>query len=700
MKLTELFKGTPNKEENNSIASRIKNAMRGTSLVCLGVFGVVSLACITLNTVSLLKDNMTETAKVAASLVEREIGTMKKVTYEIGCNPKLAGENFSDEEKKEILFEKVATYNFTDAGLTKQDNIDIVSGWDCTTQDTVVRALAGETYFSEPKIKNGGALTSYFSAPLWKDGVANSEIIGTVIFMSNDHFLQDIVRTISISKNCNVFMLDQNGNMIADASQETITEIINMEAMAETDRGYKSIAKTAKKMREGKTGFGTYNEGLSSHFIAYAPIAGTDGWSLAITVKTTDFLTVYIISIVAIVAILGAALYISIKVAKKIGKSIADPVNAVADWATELSLGSDTLEFSNATTTLKEIDKMIEAFQVMAKGIEENVHVVQRVAEGDMTAFVNIRSSKDTLSKNLYKMVQTNDIMFNEITQIAQAVAGGADDIANASNSLANSCTQQIHSLSDFKLTITETVNLINENVEKIEKSKELSTEMKEEVADSSEKMAQLLKAMEDISESSNKIFAVIKTIEDIADQTNLLALNASIEAARAGEAGRGFAVVAGEVGSLAAQSASAVVESRKLIEDTIQKANVGNVITNETSETFSKIVESLDAIYKINDEMNETGHLQKKQMDVLESDIQEISDAVDTNAAISEETAASCDLLNENADKLRQAMGKFNLRRREPGKAYIPAEKQDDDEFKKMAQRNYEEAVKSGKAK
>ena len=106
---------------------------------------------------------------------------------------------------------------------------------------------------------------------------------------------------------------------------------------------------------------------------------------------------------------------------------------------------------------------------------------------------------------------------------------------------------------------------------------------------------------MEDISESSNKIFAVIQTIEEIADQTNLLALNASIEAARAGEAGKGFAVVANEVGNLASQSANAVVESRKLIEDTINKANIGNVITNETSETFNKIVESIDFIYKLN---------------------------------------------------------------------------------------------------
>ncbi len=386
------------------------------------------------------------------------------------------------------------------------------------------------------------------------------------------------------------------------------------------------------------------------------------------------------------------------KVSKKLGEDIATPVNAVAEWATELSLGSEKLEFANPSTNIAEINQMIDAFQVMANGIEENVRVVQRVAEGDMTAFVNIRSSKDSLSKSLYKMIQTNDLMFNEITEIANQVASGADDIANASNSLASNCTQQIHSISEFREAVSETVNLINDNVEKIGKSKELTGEIKEEVAVSNEKMGQLLKAMEDISESSNKIFAVISTIEEIADQTNLLALNASIEAARAGEAGKGFAVVANEVGSLAAQSAQAAVASRQLIEDTINKADIGNKITNETSETFLKIVESIDSIYRFNDEMNEAGLHQKEKMQGIEGDISSISDAVDTNAAISQETAASCDLLNANADRLRDAMGKFNLRKREPGKAYIPPEKQGDEEFKRIAQQNYEKAVKAGK--
>lgn len=59
----------------------------------------------------------------------------------------------------------------------------------------------------------------------------------------------------------------------------------------------------------------------------------------------------------------------------------------------------------------------------------------------------------------------------------------------------------------------------------------------------------------------------------------------------------------------------------------------------------------------------------------------------------------SSCNAIrNERADELREAMGKFNLRQREPGKAYIPPVKRNDTEFIKQAQKNYEAAVKGGR--
>ncbi len=143
------------KTKTQSIATKIKRIMMSSSISCLGALGIVSMIGLTVNSNSMLNTTMSETAEVAANLVGSEIDTMKQIAYEIGSNSVLGGKVSSDEDKLEVLFQRVETYGFSNAGLTLDDNIDLVSGWDCSQQDTVVRARAGEVYISEPKIKDG-----------------------------------------------------------------------------------------------------------------------------------------------------------------------------------------------------------------------------------------------------------------------------------------------------------------------------------------------------------------------------------------------------------------------------------------------------------------------------------------------------------------------------------------------------------------
>ena len=386
------------------------------------------------------------------------------------------------------------------------------------------------------------------------------------------------------------------------------------------------------------------------------------------------------------------------KLAGELSDKIVQPINLVGEWALQLSKGWDGLSFEGGETELEEVNQMVECFKVMVDSIQENIRVVERVAAGDMTVFVNIRSLQDSLAKSLYKMVLNNDLMFNSITKIADKVAYGAINIADASSELAESCTVQSLRITEFKAAVEETGELIRQNESRLNRSIEISDEIKKEVRENNEKLNELLSSMKEITEASQNISEVINTIEGIADQTNLLALNASIEAARAGDLGKGFAVVAAEVATLAAQSAEAAVKSRKLIEDTIKKAELGNMISIETSKTFEKIVVSLDGIYEVTEEINEAGIIQRNKLAEIEKDIFCISEGVDSNAASSEEMAASSESLIVSAEELKGAMRQFNLRQREPGKAYIPPEKENDAEFIKEAQRNYEKALRENK--
>lgn len=397
--------------------------------------------------------------------------------------------------------------------------------------------------------------------------------------------------------------------------------------------------------------------------------------------------------------------FVAYSVAKRLGNRLSNkvsiPITAVAQWSEALSNGSSDLEFDSTMDfdcDLEEVNTMVESFKAMAESIEENVRVVEKVANGDMTAFVNIRSSSDSLGKNLYRMVQSNDLMFAEISEIAQTVAQGAKSISQASNSLAESNRVQAGAIQQFTKLINETSQSIHANSDQAKDAKDLSAEIQDEVMDGTEKMARLLEAVGEIRRASEKVSTMISTIDEIASQTNLLALNASVEAARAGEAGKGFAVVASEVKNLAAKSSQAADESKKLVADTIQKSVMGDSLSQEASKSFEVITGSIEKITGMTEIISKNSSVQESNILSVQNTIQEINDVVASTAEASQETATQSAELKQSSAALKEAMNKFNLRKRTPGKPYIPPEKKNDPEFIRTAEENYQKALKEGK--
>ena len=141
---------------------------------------------------------------------------------------------------------------------------------------------------------------------------------------------------------------------------------------------------------------------------------------------TKNFETLMMVIIVVIIVAVIAIGIFSFFYGRRLALQIAAPVMMVADWAKNLSLGAvdlsvagDELSKMEKENADNEVGLMITAFHTMAENIRENVAVVQRIADGDMTAFVKIRSRRDSLGKSLYRLVQSNDIIFNEIVESA-----------------------------------------------------------------------------------------------------------------------------------------------------------------------------------------------------------------------------------------------------------------------------------------
>ncbi len=416
----------------------------------------------------------------------------------------------------------------------------------------------------------------------------------------------------------------------------------------------------------------------------------------------TCALPICLILIMIVLNVLSAVLgfLVALYYGTRSAKQISGPITAVAQWSEKLSLGADQIDFDQTIldgNEDNEIGSMIQSFQRMVESIHSNVDVVKRLAEGDMTVFVNIRSQEDSLGKHLYHLVQSNDFMFAKIIKIAMSVASASQHIAHASQTLADTATQQVASVNELNDSTDETKALVLQNGVEIQHATELSQSIRQDIHNSNTEMERLVQSVEEIDRSSQKIANVIKLIDDIAFQTNILALNAAVEAARAGAAGKGFAVVADEVRVLALKSAEAANESKSLIEATMLATKEGNRISSEAFKTFQQVVDDLDKITETINSISDSSQKQENAISRIHEQVAFINNSITSTLSMNEEAAAASVEMKEDAKLLEDEMGKFNLRQRTLGRAYIPPEKRNDPTFIREANENYKKSLQTG---
>lgn len=361
------------------------------------------------------------------------------------------------------------------------------------------------------------------------------------------------------------------------------------------------------------------------------------------------------------VALSTLSIAVAITLGIIISRIISRPINNLVEIADRLALGDIDVTIEDKYND--ETGKLAKSFKALVDAIKEQTRLAERMAEGDFSMAVEIRSERDSLGKALNVMLDSiNDLMGN-VVMAAEQVATGSKQISDSSIVLSEGSTEQATSIEELTASLEEISTQTESNANNANKANEVTKVVKANADRGNEQMKEMLKAMEEINISSNNINKIIKVIDDIAFQTNILALNAAVEAARAGQYGKGFAVVAEEVRTLAAKSADAAKETTELIENSINKVNEGTKIASETAEFLNDIVREIDKVYELIADIAKASNEQAAGISQISQGIVQVSEVVQTNSSTAEETAAASEELANQAEVLKDLMSKFKFK-------------------------------------
>ena len=661
---------------NMPIKKHIIVVMLIVVLLPLLICGCVAMKLNYNTAVKSTETNMEEMAVLCANHIQWEIRSYKNIAKDAGCNRLLANPAVRNEMKEETLNAKVEENGFASSAITDAEGKSIFDGEDYSDYIFFTEAMKGNTYFSAPTVSpKTGMLTAYIAAPLWDNGIEGSKIVGCVFFVPDEEFLNDIMRGIKFSDNSAAYMIDNNGNTIADVDAEVVRGGENIEALAAADTsgqaGYATLAAAHVKMRNGETGFCDYTLNGVRKFIGFAPISGTDGWSVAVYAPSNDFLSDTYLTITITIIIMAAAAVISVFIATLIGKQIGDPIKACTERLIKLAHGDLTSPIPEVKSK-DEIGKLAEGTRDLIDDFNKIIGDMDvnltSMANGNFD--LNADDADDIYVGDFHKLRDSVGMItarlsdtLRQINLSASQVYSGADQVSAGAQSLSQGATEQASSIEELSATIMSISQMINLNAKDAEEASLMTGEAGSKMMEANRKMESLVTAMTEISNSSEEIMNIIKTIEDIAFQTNILALNAAVEAARAGEAGKGFAVVADEVRNLAAKSAEAAQTTTNRIEGTVQAINHGSKLVGNVSDMMNQVSDAAGQVAVINDKISKASKEAADSITQVTVGVEQISCVVQTNSATAEQSAAASEELSGQAQILDALVSEFKLK-------------------------------------
>ncbi|SFT56484.1 methyl-accepting chemotaxis protein [Halomonas saccharevitans] len=302
--------------------------------------------------------------------------------------------------------------------------------------------------------------------------------------------------------------------------------------------------------------------------------------------------------------------------------------------------------------------------KIIITPLQTAVETLERIAKADLSGQIRVLSRNEIgkLFTAMRDMQQSLIRIVSDVRDGTDSIHVGSREIAGGNNDLSSRTEQQAASLEQTASSMEELTATVRQNADNARQANGLAQEATQTAERGGQVVEQVVQTMHGIAGSSQKVADITGVIDSIAFQTNILALNASVEAARAGEHGRGFAVVAEEVRNLASRSADAAKEIKGLIDGSVTQVQEGSALVEQAGKTMQDVVNSVRRVTDIMDEISAASQEQSDGIEQVSQAVGQMDQVTQQNASLVQEASSAAASLEEQADRLEQAVAVFKL--------------------------------------